>query len=277
MNFLEHNMKGKSVLITGGSKGIGKGCAEVFCSAGTKVVICSRNEKEGEKTAVEISGRTRGDCRFFRADISRPSDAEALVEFTVKTHGRLDCLINNAGYYMEEKPMDELTLEEMQQIFSVNFFSQFLCCKYALPYLRKTEGNIINMSSVIGHTGQEGAYGYTATKGAICSFTRSLAIDEAKNNVRVNALLPGHIHTELYEKNKRRAEDPEAFEDYSNHVQWFRRGGTPEEVGKACFFLASDLGSFVTGIELFVTGGYEIGEGYKTRRLDWQNRMKIAE
>lgn len=270
-------MEGKTVLITGGSKGIGKGCAKVFCNAGAHVVICSRNSFEGEEAAAEISRITGGDCRFIAADISKQADVKELIDATVKAHGKLDCLINNAGYYMEEKPLDELTLKEMQDIFAVNFFGLFLCCKYALPFLRKSKGSIINMSSVIGHTGQEGAYGYTATKGAINSFTRSLAIDETKNGVRINAVLPGHINTELYEKNKERAEDPDAFEQYSNYVQWIRRGGESEEIGKACFFLASDLGSFVTGIELFVTGGYEIGEGYKTRRLNWKDRMKIAE
>jgi len=270
-------LKGKTVIITGGSKGIGKGCAQVFCDAGANVVICSRNKEQGETTASEIAGRTGGDCRFFRADVSREEEVIALVDFTIDVHGQLDCLINNAGYYMEEKPIDEMTMQDMQGIFDVNFFGQFFCCKHSLPYLRKSRGNIINVGSVVYVTGQEGAIGYCATKGAIAAFTRTLAIDESKNGVRVNAILPGHINTELYYENKKRSKDPGAFEEYSNHVQWMERGGESEEIGKACYFLASGLGSFVTGIELLVTGGYEIGEGYKTRRMDWGDRIKIAE
>lgn len=113
MDNWHEGMKGKTVIITGGSKGIGKGRAEVFCNAGANVVICSRNSGKGEETAAEISKRTGGDCRFFKADVSNPLDTEALVNFTVKSHGRLDCLINNAGFYMEEKPIDELTLAEI--------------------------------------------------------------------------------------------------------------------------------------------------------------------
>ena len=114
---------------------------------------------------------------------------------------------------------------------------------------------------------------YTAAKGAICAFTKSLTIDESRNGVRVNAILPGHINTELYYRNKERAKDPDAFEEYSNHVQWAGRGGSIKEIGKACLFLASDMASFITGIDLLVTGGYEIGEGCKHYRMDWKDRM----
>jgi NAD(P)-dependent dehydrogenase (short-subunit alcohol dehydrogenase family) len=269
-------MSGKTVIVTGGSKGIGKGCARVFSAAGANVVICSRNEAEGQDTAREISEQTTGSCTFCRADMASEDDIRNLVDFTITRFGQLDCLINNAGFYMEEKPIDEFSLADMRRIFDVNFFGQFLGCKYALPHLRKTKGNIINVGSVVYVTGQEGAIGYCATKGAIAAFTRTLAVDESVNGVRVNAILPGHINTELYYENKKRADDPDAFEEYSNHVQWMGRGGESEEVGKACYFLASDLGSFVTGIELLVTGGYEIGEGYKTRRMHWGTRMRIA-
>ena len=117
------------------------------------------------------------------------------------------------------------------------------------------------MGSVIGAVGQEGASIYTATKGAISSLTKSLAMDEARYGVRINAVLPGNIITEMYYANKNRDPDPDAFEQWSNNVQWMGRGGTIEEVGNTCLFLASSGASFITGSEVYVTGGYEIGEG----------------
>lgn len=272
MKNIYEDLKNKVAIITGGNKGIGKGCAKVFCEAGIKVVICGRDEKSGEAVANDLTHKGHV-CKFYKCDVSVEQDIINLVETTVKEFGGIDYLINNAGYYPPEKPIDELATEELEGILRVNFVSQFIGCKYALPYIRKRKGSIINVSSVLAKTSQEGALSYTASKGAICAFTKSLAIDESRNGVRVNTILPGHINTELYYKNKDRAEDPNAFEDYSNHVQWAGRGGESEEIGAACLFLVSDMASFVTGIDLLVTGGYEVGEGCKHYRMDWKERM----
>ena len=273
MEKLNKEMKNKIIVITGGNKGIGKGCAKVFCEVFANVVICGRNIEDGKEVEEELNALNGGKCTFFKCDVSKEEEIKALINFTVEKYGRIDCIINNAGYNPAEKPIDELSVCELEEVIRTNFIGIFCGCKYALPYLRKSKGNIINMSSVLSKTGIEGALAYTATKGAISAFTKSLAIDESRNGVRVNAMLPGNIKTEMYEKNKKREKDPEEFEEYSNHVQWMGRSGKPEEVGKACLFLASSLGSFVTGIELFVSGGYEIGEGAKYHRMNWKDRM----
>lgn len=265
-NFIE-SIKGLKVIITGGSKGIGKGCAKAFCEAGADVVICSRNESEGELTAREITESSTGKCEYLKCDVSKPDEVSRLVEYAVEKFGKLDCIINNAGYYPPQRLIDEISIEEFRQIIDTNLIGLFAGCKYALPYLRSTGGSIINMGSVIGSVGQEGASIYTATKGAISSLTKSLAIDEARNGVRVNAVLPGNILTEMYYTNKSRDPDPDEFERWSNNVQWMGRGGTIEEVGNTCLFLASSGASFITGAEIYITGGYEIGEGQNLQYL----------
>ncbi len=275
MELLNEEMKGKVIIITGGNKGIGKGCAKVFAGYHATVVICGRNEVDGRDTENEINRLGSGKCTFLLCDISRENEVKTLIETVVEKYGKIDCLINNAGYFPAEKPLDAICMNEVEDIFKTNFFGIFSGCKYALPYLRKTKGSIINMSSVLARTGDEGAAIYSATKGAISSFTKSLAIDEARNGVRVNAVLPGNITTEMYEKIRSRVADPVAFDNYSDNVQWMGRGGTPEDVGKACLFLASNLAGFVTGVELLVSGGYEIGEGEKSIRQDWRNIMEI--
>lgn len=269
MYSLHDEFKGKAIIVTGGNKGIGKGCAEAFCDVGANVVICGRNEKDGHAVEREITSRGGGECVFFRCDVGIEKEVAALINFAVERYGRLDCIINNAGIYPPEKPIDNVTEQDVEDIFRVNFYSIFFGCKHALPHIRKTRGSIINVSSVESVTGMESAFCYTATKGAIDTFTKSLAIDEAKNGVRVNSLRPGNILTDIYYQNLSREADPKEFEDYSNHVQWMGRGGEPIEMGRVALFLASSMASFVTGTTILATGGYEIGEGSKYLRMPW--------
>lgn len=267
---LQEEWTGKVVIVTGGSIGIGKGCAEVFSEVGANVVICGRNEERGKKAAEEITARGFGECTFFKCDVSREQEIKALVDFTVQKYGTVNTIINNAGYYPPEKPIDEVTEADVDAIFKTNFYGVLFGCKYALPYIRKEKGSIVNVSSVESITGMESAFAYTATKGAIDTFTRSLSIDEAKNGVRVNALRPGNILTEMYYSNLSREPDKEAYEEYQKQVQWLGRGGQPREMGTAALFLASNqLASFVTGTTLLATGGFELGESTKKLRMEW--------
>ena len=145
----------------------------------------------------------------------------------------------------------------------LNLVSYFAACKYALPHLRRTHGSIINMSSLVGAMGQEWATTYCATKGGITAFTKALAIDEARNGVRVNVILPGNIETPLeigFIQSKPNRKETEEFID---SWQWAGRRGTIEELGGACVFLASDQASYITGVELIVSGGSELGYGIK--------------
>lgn len=257
------NYTDKVTLITGGSKGIGEGCARVFCRAGAKVVISARGKEAGESLALELTEIGPGECHFERCDVARPEDIKNLVDNTVKRFGRLDCLINNAGWHPPEHPIDEFSIEDFKNLLQLNLVSIFMACKYALPYLRKTTGNIINMSSLVGKIGQEHAATYVATKAGIIGLSKALAIDEARHNVRVNAVLPAAVVTPLYNEARDRAENSKGFVDLTSSWHWLGRCATIEEVGRACLFLASDAAGFITGIELPVSGGAELGYGKK--------------
>jgi NAD(P)-dependent dehydrogenase (short-subunit alcohol dehydrogenase family) len=148
-------------------------------------------------------------------------------------------------------------------ILNTNLVAYFRTIKTALPYLRKTKGVIVNTGSVLGLQGDEGACAYTATKGAIATMTRTIAMDEARYGVRCVEVKPGHINTHMFFQTTSEQADPEGFVAYSDSLQWLNRGGEPEEIAYAVLFLASPWASFVTGTDLLVTGGYEIGEGPK--------------
>ena len=269
-----NDIKGKTVIITGGSMGIGKGCVKVFCQAEANVVFCSRNKKTGLETEKEINDTTKGASYFYQCDVTKPEEIKEMVAFTADKFGQIDCIVNNAGYTPTRRPIDVIEIEEFHDLLKTNLISVFAGCKYALPYIRNTKGSIINMSSILGVVGQEGNSIYAATKGGIISLTKSLAIDEAQNHVRVNAVLPGHIVTEKYEK-KMKAK-PKVTTYPAGKSQWLGEGGLPEDIGYACLFLASAYSGYITGAEIYVTGGFELGNGIRIPRYDLKDQMKFA-
>jgi NAD(P)-dependent dehydrogenase (short-subunit alcohol dehydrogenase family) len=254
----------KAVIVTGGSHGIGAGCVRAFAAAGAKVVFCARAEAESAALAHEINAIGAGPVAFIKCDVSRAEDIEALIEEAVRLHGRIDCLINNAGWHPAHKPIDEFSIEEFRELLDLNLVSVFATCKSALPHLRQTQGNIINLSSLVGAMGQLYATTYVATKGAITAFTKALAIDEAKYGVRVNSISPGNIHTPLWQEAIDGAADPAACRAEGDAAQGLGRMGTAEEVAKLCLFIAAEA-TFTTGIDHVISGGAELGYGRKTR------------
>jgi NAD(P)-dependent dehydrogenase (short-subunit alcohol dehydrogenase family) len=251
-------------LITGGANGIGEGTAKVFVDAGARVMICDVDADAGTALARQLTENGPGKCVFESCDVSRPDEIEAVIERTIEHFGQLDCLFNNAGYHPPFRAIEDCTLDDLDRLWRTNFVSQFVACKYALPHLRKTIGSIINMSSCTAVLGQEGATMYAASKGAISAFTKSLAIDEATHGVRVNAVLPGNIYT------KGRAEAIKAMgktglevDRWAEATQPVGRSGTPEEAGQVVLFLASEAASFLTGVELVISAGIELGVGIK--------------
>jgi NAD(P)-dependent dehydrogenase (short-subunit alcohol dehydrogenase family) len=247
----------KVTLITGGSMGVGAGCARAFVEAGARVVICARGREKGEALAAQLNAKGPGTCHFETCDVTKQDEIKRLVERTVAMHGRLDCLINNAGMHPDHASIDGFSVEEFEDLLRLNLVSYFAACKLALPHLRKTRGNIINMGSLVGAIGQEGASTYVATKAGISGLTRALAIDEAKHGVRVNCVLPGNINSPAA------LALPKDLYDEAAHWALLARWGEPEEVGYACLFLASDKAAFITGIDLIISGGAEIGYGNK--------------
>ena len=256
---IEEEMKGKVAIITGANTGIGFGCAKVFSEAGMNVVMAARRKEKGEAAAAELNAAGKGECTIFQCDVSDPDQVKALIDFAVEKYGRLDTMVNNAGYNPIHMDACDMSIESYQRVLATNLMGEFYGCKFAIPHLRKTKGSIINMSSILSKVGQEQTAGYSSTKGGINSMTQTIAIEEARHGVRVNAICPGHIMTEIVYKEMERVADPEAYLDRCNHYSWLGRGGQPEEVGTAALFLASSWAGYITGVTLNVSGGMEFG------------------
>ena len=256
---IEEEMKGKVAIITGANTGIGFGCAKVFSEAGMNVVMAARRKEKGEAAAAELNAAGKGECTFFQCDVSDPDQVKALIDFAVEKYGRLDTMVNNAGYNPIHMDACDMSIESYQRVLATHLMGEFYGCKFAIPHLRKTKGSIINMSSILSKVGQEQTAGYSSTKGGINSMTQTIAIEEARHGVRVNAICPGHIMTEIVYKEMERVADPEAYLDRCNHYSWLGRGGQPEEVGTAALFLASSWAGYITGVTLNVSGGMEFG------------------
>ena len=255
--------KDKVVIVTGGTKGIGEGCVRVFFEAGANVCFCARSESQGVAFQDVLNSRGYPNkAVFVRADVSVNEQVINVINKTVEVFGQIDCLINNAGWHPPCHRLDDFKETDMTDLFQLNFMSYFVACKYALPYLRKTKGNIINMSSLVGVQGQVGATTYAATKGAITSFSKALAVDEAHIPVRVNVVSPGNIWTPLCEAGAKESGDAEKAKKAGEEAQQMLRMGTIEETGRLCLAIAADL-TFTTGVDHLQTGGAEIGYGSK--------------
>ena len=257
----------KVVIITGGSSGIGKGCAQEFVNAGSHVVICCNNEAEGNAVVSTLQEASQeqagGDAYFVYCDVRKSEDIGKLIQDTVSRYGKIDCLINNAGWHPPHKPIDEFSVEEFRDLLNLNLVSVFTACKLALPYLRQSRGNIINMSSLVATIGQHHATTYVATKGAITAFTKALAVDEAPNGVRVNSVSPGNVYTPLWQEAIDRAPDPAKYRLEGEAAQLLGRMGCVEEVGRLCLFIAAQA-TFTTGVDHIISGGAELGYAQKS-------------
>jgi NAD(P)-dependent dehydrogenase (short-subunit alcohol dehydrogenase family) len=253
-------------IVTGGSKGIGLGCVKVFVlQGGAHVVFCSRHESEGRAVETEMNGHGPGTALFVQADVTKVADIRRVIDVAVEQFGRIDCLINNAGWHPPHQPIDDFSVEDFRALLELNLVSYFAACKFALPHLRKVKGNIINMSSLVGSMGQTGATTYVATKGAITAFTKALAVDEAAHEVRVNAVSPGNVYTPLWQEAIDAAPDPGKCRADGDAAQLLGRMGTIEEAGLLCLYLAADA-TFTTGADHIISGGAELAYGRKTRR-----------
>jgi NAD(P)-dependent dehydrogenase (short-subunit alcohol dehydrogenase family) len=255
---------GKVTLVTGGSVGIGEGCVRVFAAAGSTVVFCSRREKEGQALERKVNAGNPGRAVYLRCDVSKEKELRDLVEETARRFGRLDCLINNAGWHPPHKPIDAFSAQDFRDLLELNLVSIFVACQQALPHLRKTRGNIINMSSLVGSMGQLHATTYVATKGGITALTKALAVDEAAHGVRVNSVSPGNIWTPLWKEAIDASPDPEKTRADGDAAQLLGRMGTIEEAGQLCLFLAAEA-TFTTGVDHILSGGAELAYGRKSR------------
>lgn len=243
------------VIITGGSKGIGEGCARVFCAEGGLAAILARGAETGERVAAELTRQGPGRAIFLQCDVSQPDQLQRAIEQTVAEFGRLDCIINNAGVHPPATSLEETGIEQMEELMRINFLSTFAGAKFALPHLRKTRGTIINMSSMTAVLGQDRSSAYCATKGAQVSLTKALAVELGREGIRVNAILPSNIDTPLMREWAATLDDPESALQRVAELQVFGRMGTSEEIGRVALFLATEESSFLTGQAIEAEGG----------------------
>jgi NAD(P)-dependent dehydrogenase (short-subunit alcohol dehydrogenase family) len=243
--------------ITGGAKGIGSGCARVFAHAGIQVVILDKDTEAAAATS-EVISREGGCCAWIECDVSHQASVRQVFTALRERFGRLDILVNNAGYHIS-KSVEHTSEEEWDFIIATNLKSVFLCSKYAIPLLRETRGAIVNMSSMVGLVGQTNAGAYSASKGGIIAMTKGMALDLAPDGIRVNCICPGWVATPLVENWFGQQPDPAEARKRIFGLHPLGRISTPEEVGRAALFLATDQSSFVTGIALPVDGAVTLG------------------
>jgi NAD(P)-dependent dehydrogenase (short-subunit alcohol dehydrogenase family) len=247
-------LKDKVAIVTGAGSGIGKGIATVFFREGAKVVVADWDEQAGKKTAEEIR-RSGGDAFFVKCDVSKEEQVKATIQTTVAKYGRINVLVNNAGIGVYKTVLDT-TSEEWDRCLAVNLKGVFLCSKYAIPHIKAAGGGaIVNIASVHSYQNVGGTAPYAASKAGVVALTRVMAIDYGRDKIRVNAICPGWIDTPLTRGIFAGAADPQKAKHEVERRQILGRLGTPEEVGEAAAFLASDEASYITGASLMVDNG----------------------
>ena len=245
--------EGKVALIVGGSSGMGRATALAFAREGAKVAVVARRAAEGEAVAREIRAEG-GEGKFIQADIAKLDDIRRMVAQTVEAFGRLDAAFNNAGIEEPFGPFGEKTDALYQRIFDVNVRGTLFAMHEEIPEMLKTGGGaIVNCSSVLGVVGLGGTPIYTASKHAVIGMTKSLALEFAPRGVRVNALLPGAIESEL---TQRFEEELPGGREFTISVHPIGRMGMPEEIASTVLWLCSPGAGFVTGQALAVDGGF---------------------
>jgi len=247
---------GKNIIVTGGTSGIGRMSAIKLAENGANLIICGRDEKKGASVVQEITDNT-GKATFVRCDVTNKNDVENLFELAASELGSIDCLFNNAGIEGKIASFEDSTEENWDHVFNTNLKGIWYCMKNAIKHMViHGKGNIINMSSTSGLVGNGfGMTAYAASKFAIIGLTKSVALEYAKQNIRINALCPAFVDTPMVDaicqenpKLKRRFEA----------CQPIGRMAKPEEIANAVIFLFSDESSFMTGTSFVVDGGLTI-------------------
>jgi NAD(P)-dependent dehydrogenase (short-subunit alcohol dehydrogenase family) len=244
-------LENKVAIVTGGGSGIGKAVTEAFAREGAKVVVSDINEEGGNETVKAIAG-SGGTALFVKADSAKPEDHERLVKQAVEQYGGLHIAVNNAGIGGPLALTGEYPLDGWEKVIAINLSGVFYALRYQLPAMQQTgEGSIINIASILGQAGTATSPAYVAAKHGVVGLTKSAALGYAKQNIRVNSVGPGYIHTPMVENSM-----DEGSLKYLVGLHPIGRLGKSEEVAELILWLASPKASFVTGAYYNVDGGY---------------------
>lgn len=246
-------LKDQVALVTGGSRGIGRAIVKAFAAEGAKVALVYRGSQAAAESLVQEVAQAGGTALALQADVADPPAAEQCFERVTKEWGRLDILVNNAGVIKDDLFV-RMEPEAWQTVLQTNLGGAYNFCRaVAYPMMRQRRGRIINISSVAAEHVNPGQCNYAASKGAINSFTKALAVELASRNVTVNAIAPGFIETDMSEAVRNKAGD------IIKKMVPMRRLGLPEDIAKVAVFLASDDAAYITGQVLTVDGGLSLG------------------
>lgn len=248
----QFDLTGKSAIITGGSKGLGLAMAEGLASAGADVMIVNRTQQDGKTAARQLASDYGIRAEAFVADITSPTDTEAMVKAAIDHFGKVDILINSAGINIRGA-IDEVTVEDFNKVMNVNVNGTWLCCRAVVPHMKENRsGSIINMASTLGLVGLSNRTPYTSSKGAVVQMTRALGLEMAPFNVNVNAICPGPFLTEMNVP----IADTEEAKKFVVGATALGRWGELREIQGAAIFLASPAASYMIGSMITVDGGW---------------------
>jgi NAD(P)-dependent dehydrogenase (short-subunit alcohol dehydrogenase family) len=247
------NLSGKVAIVTGGTSGIGRATAIAYAQQGAKVVVAGRRVEEGQET-VQLIKAAGGEAFFTQTDVTQEVDVKTMVDRTVSVFGRLDIAFNNAGMHGENAVLTEQTDDEYDRMMTANVKGVWLCMKYEIAQMmQQGSGAIVNTSSILGVVAMAGVPLYTASKYAVQGLTKAAALQYAKAGIRINAVGPGAIATDMFEAATGGQDEAKA---YMAGLHPMGRIGQPSEVANAVLWLSSDAASFVTGETLMVDGGF---------------------
>jgi meso-butanediol dehydrogenase / (S,S)-butanediol dehydrogenase / diacetyl reductase len=251
-------LENKVIFLTGGTEGIGYECAKAYAREGANLVIAATGKEQLDSVMAEFGQGHLGVC----CDISNGNQVKYAIEAALYRYGRIDAIHNNAGIASPSKTLDETSDEEWDRLFDVNLKGIYHTVKYGVEALKRTEGCILNTSSLVGEIGQELHAAYSATKGGINALTKSMALDYSKFNVRVNAVSPAGVWTATLRKWMNEQPSSSYMSEYLNAIHPLGYCPEGDVIADACVFLLSDKARFITGCILPVSGGAELG--YRT-------------
>ncbi len=249
-------LTGRVAVITGAGTGIGRATALLFAREGAKVVVNYAHSEDEANEVVQKIKAFGGEAFAIKADVSKEAEVKKMIDETIKKYKKIDILFNNAGIELQ-KPITLTSEEEWDRVLAINLKGMFLCSKHAIPKMEANKkGVIINTASVAGLVGSANLSAYCASKGGVVLLTKTLALELAHQNIRVNCICPGAIETPMIRRFIEQSPDPKEFEQQLNDMHPLGRMGRPEEIAQAALFLASDESSFITGHALAVDGGF---------------------